>query len=95
MDYLLIFYHFFSSLLYEEKFSQSDSKAADDGITRAISLMQERLHTVSTLKDFADSAGLSVSHFSAVFKESTVSRMFSRLMEVSPVEYRKRNPGQR
>jgi len=132
----MIFYHFLSSLLYEEKFSRAAGKAVDDIISRTIELMQRKLHTVTNLKAFADFAGLSVSHFSAVFKESTgyapveyfnhlkiqkacqyllltqmtvkeiaaelgiedqyyFSRMFSRLMELSPVEYRKRNRGQR
>ena len=128
----MIFYHFLSSLLYEEKFSHTDNRQADDIISRTIELMQRKIHTVTGLKAFAGFANLSVSHFSAVFKEHTgyapveyfnhlkiqkacqyllltqmtvkeiaaelgiddqyyFSRMFSRLMGYSPVEYRKRN----
>jgi len=128
----MIFYHFLSSLLYEEKFSHTDNRAADDIIARTIEQMQRKIHTVAGLKAFAGFANLSVSHFSAVFKEKTgyapveyfnhlkiqkacqylllttmtvkeiavelgiddqyyFSRMFSRLMGYSPIEYRKRN----
>ncbi|GGB02413.1 AraC family transcriptional regulator [Puia dinghuensis] len=128
----MIFYHFLSSLLYEDKFSHTDNRQADDIIARTIQQMQRKIHTVTGLKAFADFANLSVSHFSAVFKEQTgyapveyfnhlkiqkacqyllltqmtvkeiagelgiddqyyFSRMFSRLMGYSPLEYRKRN----
>jgi AraC-like DNA-binding protein len=128
----MIFYHFLSSLLYEDKFSHAGNRPADDIIARTIEQMQRKIHTVASLKAFADYANLSISHFSAVFKEKTgyapveyfnhlkiqkacqyllltqmtikeiatelgiddqyyFSRMFSRLMGYSPLEYRKRN----
>ena len=74
----MIFYHFLSSLLYEDKFSPADNGAADDIIARTIEQMQRKIHTVVGLKVFADFANLSVSHFSAVFKEKT---------GYAPVEY--------
>lgn len=128
----MIFYHFLSSLLYEEKFNSADKKKDIDLITATTELMQKKTHTQVSLQEFAAFANLSVSHFSAVFRERTgyapieyfnhlkiqkacqyllfsgmtvketanhlgiedqyyFSRMFSKLMGMSPVEYRKRN----
>ncbi len=128
----MIFYHFLSSLLYEDKFNSTEERNEADVITGTIELMQKNIHTVVSLQEFAAFASLSVSHFSAVFRERTgyspieyfnhlkiqkacqyllftgmtvkeaainlgiedqyyFSRMFSKLMGMSPVEYRKRN----
>lgn len=128
----MIFYHFLSSLLYEDKFNYVDNKKEDDVIALTIALMQKKIQVVVSLQEFADFAKLSVSHFSAIFRERTgyspieyfnhlkiqkacqyllltnmtvkeiavqlgiddqyyFSRMFSKLMGHSPVEYRKRN----
>ena len=128
----MIFYHFLSSLLYEDKFSLVDNKKEDDIIARTIAFMQKKIHEIVSLQEFADFARLSVSHFSAIFRERTgyspieyfnhlkvqkacqylllthltvkeianqlgiddqyyFSRMFSKLMGHSPIEYRKRN----
>jgi AraC-like DNA-binding protein/mannose-6-phosphate isomerase-like protein (cupin superfamily) len=128
----MIFYHFLSSLLYEEKFSSSEKRKEGDLIADTIELMQKKTHTVISLQELARFAKLSVSHFSAVFRERTgyspieyfnhlkiqkacqyllftgmtvketaaslgiddqyyFSRMFTKLMGHSPVEYRKRN----
>ena len=128
----MIFYHFLSSLLYEEKFSSSEKRKEGDFIADTIELMQKKTHTVISLQELARFAKLSVSHFSAVFRERTgyspieyfnhlkiqkacqyllitgmtvketaaslgiddqyyFSRMFTKLMGHSPVEYRKRN----
>lgn len=128
----MIFYHFLSSLLYEDKFNSPEKKKETDVIALTIELMQKKIHTVISLQELADFAGLSVSHFSAIFRERTgyspieyfnhlkiqkacqyllftgmtvkeaavnlgiedqyyFSRMFSKLMGLSPVEYRKRN----
>ncbi|SFO77405.1 transcriptional regulator, AraC family [Chitinophaga sp. YR627] len=128
----MIFNHFLSSLLYEEKFNHSDQEERQDIIGQTITMMQEKLDKLITLQEFSQYAGLSVSHFSAVFREKTgyspieyfnhlkiqkacqyllfsaatvkeiaarlgvedqyyFSRMFSKLMGMSPSEYRNRN----
>lgn len=74
----MIFYHFLSSLLYEEKYNQPEKQQAKDPISKAIEMMHEKLHTNQTLNDFAKYAHLSVSHFSSMFKERT---------GFSPVDY--------
>jgi AraC-like DNA-binding protein len=74
----MIFSHFLSSLLYEDKFNYLDNKRKKDFITSAIELMQKKTHTVFSLKEFALLAHLSVSHFSAVFRKRT---------GYSPIEY--------
>ena len=128
----MVFYHFLSSLLYEDKFNYFVNKKENDIITLTIDLMQNKINTALTLKECANFASLSVSHFSAVFREKTgyapieyfnhlkiqkacqylsfttmrikemainlgiedqyyFSRIFSKLMGISPTEYRKRN----
>jgi AraC-like DNA-binding protein len=118
--------------LYEEKFNHSGAEQPDDVIAHTISMMQDRLDKVITLQELSGYAGLSVSHFSAVFRDKTgyspieyfnhlkiqkacqylmfstatvkeisgrlgvedqyyFSRMFSKLMGMSPSEYRNRN----
>ncbi len=74
----MIFYHFLSSLLYEEKFNYVEHKEENDVIALTIALMQKKIHTTLSLQDFADFAKLSVSHFSAIFRERT---------GYSPIEY--------
>ncbi len=128
----MIFYHFLSSILYEEQFNNTDNKKDNDMLSAVIELMQKKIHTVCSLQEFARLARLSVSHFSAVFRQKTgyspieyfnhlkvqkacqylllsamtvkeiaaalgvddqyyFSRLFSKLMGLSPSEYRKRN----
>jgi len=128
----MIFYHFLSSLLYEDKFNYVDNKKEEDVIALTIAMMQKKIPSIVSLQEFADFAKLSVSHFSAIFREKTgyspieyfnhlkiqkacqyllltnmtvkeiavqlgiddqyyFSRMFSKLMGHSPIEYRKRN----
>lgn len=128
----MIFYHFLSSLIYEDKFNATEKKKDGDMIALTIELMQKKIHTVVSLREFASFAKLSLSHFSAVFRERTgyspidyfnhlkiqkacqyllftgmtvkeaalnlgiedpyyFSRMFSKLMGISPAAYRKRN----
>lgn len=127
----MIFYHFLSSLLYEEKFNSAETSRMN-AVSMAIDLMKKRLNEVLSLHDLASSSNLSISHFSTVFKRQTgyspidyfnhlkvqqacqyllftnmsikeisfslgiedqyyFSRMFSKLMTVSPKEYRNRN----
>lgn len=128
----MTFYHFLSSLLYEDKFNYAEKKKEPDIVASSIELMQKKISTILTLNELADFANLSVSHFSAIFREKTgyspieyfnhlkvqkacqyllfttmavkemsaslgiddqyyFSRMFSKLMGISPTEYRKRN----
>ncbi|WP_133998069.1 AraC family transcriptional regulator [Dinghuibacter silviterrae] len=74
----MIFYHFLSSLLYGDKFSQAAQPQEKDIIDRTMELMQKRSQDLLTLGELADFAGLSVSHFSTLFKKRTGH---------SPVEY--------
>lgn len=74
----MIFYHFLSSLLYEEKYNQTSKANTKDSITRTIEMMQKNIHLNMTLNEFASSANLSVSHFSSLFRTKT---------GFAPVEY--------
>jgi AraC-like DNA-binding protein len=128
----MIFYHFLSSLIYEEKFNKTETSDANDITARVIDLMRNKINKVITLNELAAFVHLSVTHFSAIFRKHTgyspieyfnhlkiqkacqylsftqmpvkeiahtigiddqyyFSRMFNRLMGVSPSEYRKRN----
>ena len=127
----MIFYHFLSSLLYEERFNGTET-GKEDTISTAIEVMKNKLNEVLSLNELACVSNLSTSHFSTVFKKETgyspidyfnhlkiqkacqyllftdmsikeisfslgiedqyyFSRMFSKLMNVPPKEYRKRN----
>lgn len=128
----MIFFHFLSSLIYEDKFNYLENKLPADAISSTIDMMQKKLQKNITLNEFASFANLSVSHFSMIFKTKTgyppieyfnhlkvqkacqylsftkmtikemaitlgiidqyyFSRMFAKLMGISPSEYRKRN----
>ncbi|TKK64540.1 helix-turn-helix domain-containing protein [Ilyomonas limi] len=127
----MIFYHFLSSLLYEEKFNGEETNKLSV-VSTSITFMKQNLNGVLSLQDLADKSSLSVSHFSTVFKRETgyspidyfnhlkvqqacqyllftnmsikeisfslgiedqyyFSRMFAKLMNASPKEYRNRN----
>ena len=127
----MIFYHFLSSLLYEEKFNGEETDKLNV-VSTSIEFMKQKLNEVLSLHELADTSNLSISHFSTVFKKETgyapidyfnhlkvqkacqyllftnmsikeisfslgiedqyyFSRMFSKLMHVSPKEYRNRN----
>lgn len=128
----MTFSHFLSSLIYQKNFSNPDQHPQKDVIALTIGLMQRKIQSDVSLKELADFASLSVSHFSSVFKAKTgyspieyynhlkiqnacqylsftdmsvksvavtlgiqdpyyFSRMFTRLMGVSPAGYRKKN----
>lgn len=74
----MIFYHFLSSLLYEEKYNQAARPGPEDAITRTIEMMQQKLNSNISLNALAAHSHLSVSHFSSLFRERT---------GFSPVEY--------
>ncbi len=46
--------------------------AKKDGVIQSIEFMRENINTVISLDDLADVAGLSVSHYCAVFKQKTM-----------------------
>ena len=74
----MIFYHFLSSLLYEEKYNRAGNTQDKDAISLTIEMMQQKIHSNPTLNDFAAFSHLSVSHFSSMFRTRT---------GFSPVEY--------
>ena len=127
----MIFYHFLSSLLYEEKFNGEETSQFNV-VSASIDFMKKKLNDVLCLQELANTSHLSVSHFSTVFKRETgyspidyfnhlkvqkacqyllftnmnikeisfslgiedqyyFSRMFAKLMNISPKEYRNRN----
>jgi len=127
----MTFYHFLSSMIYEDKFNRKKKKSNNDIIDMAIKMMQDNIQKSITLKEMADFSKLSVTHFSSLFRKKTghspieyfnhlkiqkacqyltftamkvkeiafligiedqyyFSRMFTRLMGVSPSNYRKR-----
>lgn len=67
----MIFYHFLSSLLYDDKFNYIENKNEPDILAETIALMQQKVHEVLSLNELAAVAKLSVSHFSAVFRKKT------------------------
>ncbi|OQP63977.1 AraC family transcriptional regulator [Niastella vici] len=128
----MVFSHFLSSLLYEEKFNYSENKQYEDIVDKTITLMQKKLHTNIGLPELAAFSKFSVAHFSALFRKKTghapiqyfnhlkiqkacqyllftdmnvrlvasklgfndpyyFSRLFTQLMGLSPLQYRKRN----
>lgn len=74
----MIFYHFLSSLLYEEKYNGASRSQIKDAIALTIEMMQKKINTNLTLNELAAHSYLSVSHFSSMFRERT---------GFSPVEY--------
>jgi len=128
----MIFYHFLSSMIYEDKFNRLKKTINTDIVDKVIKLMQDKIQQTITLKQMADFSNLSVTHFSSLFRKKTghspieyfnhlkiqkacqylaftnmtvkelaycigvedqyyFSRMFTRLMGISPSAYRKRN----
>ncbi|WP_199138292.1 AraC family transcriptional regulator [Pedobacter sp. ASV12] len=67
----MAFYHFLSSILYEDKFGRVELKNSNQVVSEVIKFMQHNLGASIALKDFADRANLSVSHFSLVFRSAT------------------------
>jgi transcriptional regulator GlxA family with amidase domain len=50
----------------------SKRHAKKDGVIQSIEFMRENIHSNITLKDLAKAAGLSVSHYCALFKKKTM-----------------------
>lgn len=75
----MIFSHFLSSLIYEDKFNHEDNKVADDDIVdKTINFMQQNIKKTVRLDELSTFANLSTSHFSAIFRAKT---------GYSPIEY--------
>jgi AraC-like DNA-binding protein/mannose-6-phosphate isomerase-like protein (cupin superfamily) len=128
----MTFFHFLSSLLYEDQFNSSINQKDVDGVNLIVDLMQKSIHTRLSLREFASAANLSIAQFSTIFRKKTghspieyfnhlkiqkacqyllftnlavkeisnqlgiddqyyFSRMFSKLMGLSPSNYRKKN----
>jgi AraC family transcriptional regulator of arabinose operon len=127
----MIFYHFLSSMIYEDMFNREKKELTPGVVEAAIKLMQDNIQKIVTLNEMASFSKLSVTHFSSLFRKKTghspieyfnhlkiqkacqylsftkmtvkelafhlgvedqyyFSRMFTRLMGISPSEYRKR-----
>jgi AraC-like DNA-binding protein/mannose-6-phosphate isomerase-like protein (cupin superfamily) len=67
----MVFGHFLSSLLYEEKFNYFENKKYEDIVDKTITLMQKKLHTNIGLTELAAFSKFSVPHFSTLFKKKT------------------------
>jgi AraC-like DNA-binding protein len=128
----MTFYHFLSSMIYEDKFNRNKKIADIDLVDKVIKLMQDNIQQTITLRQMADFSCRSITHFSSLFKKKTglspieyfnhlkiqkacqylaftamsvkelafcvgiedqyyFSRMFTRLMGISPSAYRKRH----
>lgn len=125
----MCFWHFLTSLIFDEKFNYPGKRKTTDQVDLSIDFMQKHLHTILSLEDIARSVNLSASHYSAIFRKKTgfapieyfnhlkiqkacqflqftdlrikeisaelgiedqyyFSRMFSKLMAISPNDYR-------
>nr|WP_295799047.1 AraC family ligand binding domain-containing protein [Mucilaginibacter sp.] len=65
----MIFYHFLSSVIYEDKFNRIKKTVKTDMVDTAIKLMQDKIQQTISLKQMADFSSLSVTHFSSLFKK--------------------------
>jgi AraC family transcriptional regulator of arabinose operon len=74
----MIFYHFLSSMIYEDKFNREKKESALGIVEAVIKLMQDDIAKSITLNEMASFSNLSVTHFSALFKKKTGH---------SPIEY--------
>jgi len=136
MDNLLhvnmVFYHFLSSAIFEEKFNFRESNTEKDRIDLLLDHVQNNLSTAFKLEELALYTNLSISQFSSLFKSRTgyppieyvnhlkiqkacqqllltdypvkqiglnlgiddpyyFSRLFSKVMGISPGNYRRKN----
>jgi len=74
----MIFSHFLTSLIYEDKFNHEGYRNGHDIIVKTINFMQDNIAKLIRLDELSTYASLSTSHFSAVFRAKT---------GYSPIEY--------
>lgn len=64
-------WHFLSSFSYPDLFDTADENRKEDAIDRSIAFMRENTHNLLSLKQLAEQALISPSHYSALFKKKT------------------------
>jgi AraC-like DNA-binding protein/mannose-6-phosphate isomerase-like protein (cupin superfamily) len=68
----LCLYHYISSFLYDDQFSNTHEKTlADDPVEFSISFMQQHIAQPLSLEEIARSVNFSASHYSALFRKKT------------------------
>ncbi len=67
----MCFWHFLASFSHPDLFHTSEGGTREDVIERSIAYMREHLHSPLSLKQLADQALVSASHYSALFKKKT------------------------
>jgi len=67
----MIFSHFLTSLIYEDRFNHENNKGECDIVAKSIKFMQDNSTKCIRLDDLSTFVNLSTSHFSAIFKENT------------------------
>jgi AraC-like DNA-binding protein len=63
--------HYLTTFLFNEKFRNPMEKESKSTVDLSIEYFRNNIHRMLTLKEMADSVGLSASHFSFVFKKTT------------------------
>jgi len=74
----MIFYHFLSSMIYEDKFNREKKEEEFDCVDAVIRLMQDNIKSTITLEQMAKYSKLSITHFCILFRKKTGH---------SPIEY--------
>jgi AraC-like DNA-binding protein len=64
-------WHFLSSFSYPDLFNTTAENRNEDSIDRSIAFMRENIHNLLSLKQLAEQALISPSHYSALFKKKT------------------------
>lgn len=67
----LCLYHFIGTFLFPDKHVNEKKQDERDMILETVLYMQSELHNVLTVEDMAKKCGLSVSHFSSLFRKAT------------------------
>ncbi len=64
-------WHFLASFSFPELFNDTAENKMEDAIDRSIAFMRENVHHLLSLKQLAEQALISPSHYSALFKKKT------------------------